>query len=357
MTQNLRLGFGFTKKAYFVYGSMSHLSKDYTFHEDRMAKKSVLPNNVGKGTSHKESRPICNNVQRINYQNKFAPTAVFTRFGRIPVSAAKPKVATSTSAAKPVNTAGPKQTHSKWNSTKRLNTFGSKAVSIVKGNRVTTVKTSVGCVWRPRVNDLDHISKDNRDLDEFCRIKEIKREYSNARTPQKNRVTGRKNRTLTEVARTMLADSLLPITFWAEAVHTACYVLNRFHEIFWLSCHYKDELNRLISQEKEVSDAADAIRKESEQGCVDQRGATKAGSTNLVNTVSNPINDASTLGTFSAGGPYSPHPDPFILTNTLLYVDQDDSQIPDLEDTAKLRSTGIFNSIYDNDLDIFTSLV
>ncbi|GJR37749.1 putative ribonuclease H-like domain-containing protein [Tanacetum coccineum] len=36
-----------------------------------------------------------------------------------------------------------------------------------------------------------------------------------------------KNRTLIEAARTMLADSLLPIQFWAEAVNTACYVLNR----------------------------------------------------------------------------------------------------------------------------------
>ncbi|GJW67690.1 putative ribonuclease H-like domain-containing protein [Tanacetum coccineum] len=32
---------------------------------------------------------------------------------------------------------------------------------------------------------------------------------------------------LIEAARTMLADSLLPIPFWAEAVNTACYVLNR----------------------------------------------------------------------------------------------------------------------------------
>nr|GEW43188.1 putative ribonuclease H-like domain-containing protein [Tanacetum cinerariifolium] len=46
-------------------------------------------------------------------------------------------------------------------------------------------------------------------------------------TPQQNRVTERKNRTLIEAARTMLADSLLPVTFWAEAVNTACYVLNR----------------------------------------------------------------------------------------------------------------------------------
>ncbi|GKB17948.1 ribonuclease H-like domain-containing protein [Tanacetum coccineum] len=41
------------------------------------------------------------------------------------------------------------------------------------------------------------------------------------------RVAKRKNRTLIEAARTMLADSLLPTTFWAEAVNTACYVQNR----------------------------------------------------------------------------------------------------------------------------------
>nr|GEX32156.1 hypothetical protein [Tanacetum cinerariifolium] len=37
----------------------------------------------------------------------------------------------------------------------------------------------------------------------------------------------RKNMTLIEAARTMLADSLLPILFWAEAVNTSCYVRNR----------------------------------------------------------------------------------------------------------------------------------
>ncbi|GJS09579.1 putative ribonuclease H-like domain-containing protein [Tanacetum coccineum] len=58
-------------------------------------------------------------------------------------------------------------------------------------------------------------------------MKGIKREFSVARTPQQNGVAKRKNRTLIEAARTMLADSLLPTTFWAEAVNTACYVQNR----------------------------------------------------------------------------------------------------------------------------------
>ncbi|GJZ87901.1 ribonuclease H-like domain-containing protein [Tanacetum coccineum] len=57
--------------------------------------------------------------------------------------------------------------------------------------------------------------------------KRNKREFSVTRTPQQNGVAEMKNKTLIEAARTMLTDSLLPIPFWAEAVNTACYVLNR----------------------------------------------------------------------------------------------------------------------------------
>ncbi|GKB14438.1 zinc finger BED domain-containing protein RICESLEEPER 2-like protein, partial [Tanacetum coccineum] len=67
----------------------------------------------------------------------------------------------------------------------------------------------------------------NKVMDDFCREKGIKREYSVARTPQQNGVAERRNRTLIEAARTMLDDSKLPTTFWAEAVSTACYVQNR----------------------------------------------------------------------------------------------------------------------------------
>nr|GEW44520.1 ribonuclease H-like domain, reverse transcriptase, RNA-dependent DNA polymerase [Tanacetum cinerariifolium] len=323
------------------------------------------------------------------------------------------------------------------------------------------------------------------DLDEFYGMKEIKRKYSNARTPQQNKVAERKNMTLIEATRTMLADSLLPITFWAEAVNTACYVLNRalvtkLHNktpyellngrsprldfmrpfscpvtilntldplgkfegkadegfligysvtisvgnqtdknaspqdtngntgtqdnvdvrkevsdqhyimlLVWSSISftykssndkaeddkpkdnigsktvvdpvnkedqaYKDALDKLMSQENKASDVVHSFSKEFEQGCMDQRGAAKAGNTNSFNTVSNPVNAASTLGTFSVGGPSYPYTDAFIPDDTLLHVDQDDAQIPDLEDTNELKSTGIFTSAYDDELDTFTS--
>ncbi|GJV71985.1 putative ribonuclease H-like domain-containing protein [Tanacetum coccineum] len=67
----------------------------------------------------------------------------------------------------------------------------------------------------------------NAHIIELCGSKRIKRDYSNARIPQQIGVAERKNRTLIEAPRTMLADSKLPTMFWTEAVRTACYVLNR----------------------------------------------------------------------------------------------------------------------------------
>ena len=45
----------------------------------------------------------------------------------------------------------------------------------------------------------------------------------------------RKNRTLEETARTMLIENGLAKHYWAEAVNTKIYVLNRSH-----STHFKE---------------------------------------------------------------------------------------------------------------------
>ncbi|GJV64205.1 putative ribonuclease H-like domain-containing protein [Tanacetum coccineum] len=67
----------------------------------------------------------------------------------------------------------------------------------------------------------------NKVMNQFYEMKGIKREFSVARTPQQNGVAERKNKTLIEATRTMLADSKFPTTFWAKAFNTACYVQNR----------------------------------------------------------------------------------------------------------------------------------
>ncbi|GJS47014.1 putative ribonuclease H-like domain-containing protein [Tanacetum coccineum] len=67
----------------------------------------------------------------------------------------------------------------------------------------------------------------NREMNQFYEMKCILRQFSVAKTPQQNGVAERRNKTLIEAARTMLADSKLPTTFWAEAVNTACHMQNR----------------------------------------------------------------------------------------------------------------------------------
>nr|GEY28139.1 ribonuclease H-like domain-containing protein [Tanacetum cinerariifolium] len=64
-------------------------------------------------------------------------------------------------------------------------------------------------------------------VNDFCAMKGIRREFSVAKSPQQNGFAKRRNRTLIEATRTMLADFKLPTTFWAEAVSTAYYVQNR----------------------------------------------------------------------------------------------------------------------------------
>ncbi|KAI3687113.1 hypothetical protein L1987_80804 [Smallanthus sonchifolius] len=70
----------------------------------------------------------------------------------------------------------------------------------------------------------------NNLMELFCLKKGIRHEFSASYTPQQNGVAERKNRTLIETARTMLSDAKLPVTFWAEAVNTACHVLNRYKD-------------------------------------------------------------------------------------------------------------------------------
>nr|GEX49854.1 ribonuclease H-like domain-containing protein [Tanacetum cinerariifolium] len=72
-------------------------------------------------------------------------------------------------------------------------------------------------------NQMDHKVKEircdnktefkNRIMNKFWEMKGIRREFGVARTHQQNGVAERKNRTLIEAVKTMLADSKLPTTF------------------------------------------------------------------------------------------------------------------------------------------------
>jgi len=61
----------------------------------------------------------------------------------------------------------------------------------------------------------------------FCSEHGVEHNFSAPRTPQQNEVVERKNRTLEDMTRTMLIGSGLARNFWAEALNTACYIINR----------------------------------------------------------------------------------------------------------------------------------
>ncbi|GJT56064.1 putative ribonuclease H-like domain-containing protein [Tanacetum coccineum] len=193
------LGYGFTTKACFVCGSLSHLIKDCDFHEKRMAKQAELNNKMRKKSSQREIRPIWNNVQRMNHRNQFVPKAVLTRIGKIPVNTARAsgtntvntarhnvnRQAVPANAANIVNTVKPIVNNARPKSDfykslspfrkslnrtttlrtkfsyQKVNTAEVNAVSAVGGKRETAVKPSAGCNWRPKRHYWHKVSKYN----------------------------------------------------------------------------------------------------------------------------------------------------------------------------------------------------
>jgi hypothetical protein len=69
----------------------------------------------------------------------------------------------------------------------------------------------------------------NSQIEGFLEDEGIKHEFSSPYTPQQNGVVERKNRTLLDMARTMLDEYKTPDRFWAEAINTAYYSINRLY--------------------------------------------------------------------------------------------------------------------------------
>lgn len=67
----------------------------------------------------------------------------------------------------------------------------------------------------------------SKEFESHLRKTGVKHELTVPRNPEQNGVAERMNRTIVEMARSMLADAKLPSKFWAEAVSTAVYLRNR----------------------------------------------------------------------------------------------------------------------------------
>jgi transposase InsO family protein len=69
----------------------------------------------------------------------------------------------------------------------------------------------------------------NIKIDELCDDFGIRRQFSAKYTPQSNDLVERKNRTLIDMARSMLSEYNVSQFFWAEAINTACYCSNHLY--------------------------------------------------------------------------------------------------------------------------------
>jgi transposase InsO family protein len=66
----------------------------------------------------------------------------------------------------------------------------------------------------------------NTQVEDFLLEEGIKHEFLAPYTPQQNGVAKRKNRTLIEMARTMLDEYKTLDQFWVEAINTGCHATN-----------------------------------------------------------------------------------------------------------------------------------
>jgi transposase InsO family protein len=69
----------------------------------------------------------------------------------------------------------------------------------------------------------------NLQVEEYLEEEGIKHEFSAPYTPQQNGVVEKKNRTLIDMARTMVGEYKTPKRFWSEAVNTSCHTINRLY--------------------------------------------------------------------------------------------------------------------------------
>ncbi|GJZ54183.1 reverse transcriptase domain-containing protein, partial [Tanacetum coccineum] len=117
---------------------------------------------------------------------------------------------------------------------------------------------------------------------------------------------------------------------------------------------FLDELERLKRQEKEANEEAEALRKQYAQeneNLVIQAGAAKASSTNIFSTVSTPAKASSTNLVNTVSIPVSTaSPNEGLTLSDPTNPEQDDSEIPPLEDIYQNSTDGIFTtSSYDDE--------
>nr|GEV23107.1 reverse transcriptase domain-containing protein [Tanacetum cinerariifolium] len=197
--------------------------------------------------------------------------------------------------------------------------------SVILKSFITRIENLVD--HKVKVIRCDNGTEKNSEMNQFCEMKGIMRQFSVARTPQQNGVAKRKNGTLIEAARTMLANSKLPTTFWAEAFNTACYVQNRVTVDPSFS---QDPKSSQDDGFKPSSNDGKKVDEDPSKGreCKNQEKQDNVNNTNNVNTVSSNVNDADTNEENKL--PFDPNMPALEDVGTFDFSNEDDDEVADM---------------------------
>ncbi|GJU26380.1 hypothetical protein Tco_1165001 [Tanacetum coccineum] len=291
------LGYGFTTKACFVCGSLCHLIRDCDFHEKRMAKQAELNNRMSKKSSQKGDSP---NLEQFNTTRASGTNNVSTarhNFNRQVVP---------TSAAMKVNIVKP--------IVNRLVLLGEKGKLLLSPQQVVIgdQKDTTGTKYPKTIVDQDletvlsYRALQTRLLIVVC----------------SRHMTG--NKAYLSEYQDFNGG---PVCFWKNFVTSRTKFFSLTLNVLFLSPEFKvPDAKSSLQEANQTAGTKDNI----------DAGAAKASSTNIVNTASTPVSTASPYGGLSFTD----------LTNT----DQDDSEIPALEEIYDNPTDGIFtNSSYDDE--------
>nr|GEZ26195.1 hypothetical protein [Tanacetum cinerariifolium] len=207
------VGYSISSKAFRVFNSRTRIIQE-TLHINFLENQ---PNVAGSGSTWLFD--IDTLTQSMNYQQVVAgnqPNSSVGIQGNFDIGkVTKESVSTQQYMLLPLWSTGSKDSQN----------INADAAFDVKKNE-SEVHVSPSSSDKPKKHD-EKAKREAKGKSHFCGMKGIKSKFSIPRTHQQNRIAERKNKTLIEAARTMLADLLLPIPFWADAVNTACYVQNR----------------------------------------------------------------------------------------------------------------------------------
>jgi len=104
-----------------------------------------------------------------------------------------------------------------------------------KSDAFATFKSFVRQIHNEFETTIEKVRSDNRSefkntrVDELCDEFGIRLQFSAKYTPQSNGLVERNNRTLIDMARSMLSEYNVSHSFWAEAINMACYYSNRLY--------------------------------------------------------------------------------------------------------------------------------